>query len=132
MNIKLQTDDYNCGVWLIWYATMWQTAYTTDTTIHEIIQKNMLLKHITNFAVKEITHSTKQTNEAHIEAYRQELRTLYYRNTPTIPPNTIEKQKLNMERENTSHTTKNKPNTQLKNLIKSTQQINELIKPTNL
>ena len=74
----------------------------------------MLLKHITNFAVKEITHSTKQTNEARIEAYRQELRTLYYANTPTIPPNTIEKQKLDIERENTSHTTNNKPNTQLK------------------
>ena len=74
MNLKMQTDDHNCGVWVIWYATMWQTAYTTGTTIQEITQNTMKTKHITNFATAETTQNAKKANEKYIKAYRQKTK----------------------------------------------------------
>ena len=111
---------------------MWQKTHTTDTAFQDTIQENMTQNSITNFAEEEITQAKKQTNETYIEAYRKELRTLYYRNIPTITSTSREKQTTNNERENTTHKTMNNPNNELKNLIKNTQQINELIKSTNL
>ena len=76
---RLQTDSWNCGVWVAWIASMWAThanqGHEGTKNIDQVIQEGLSAKSISDIN----THpSGKSQNESNILHTRQRFRQMIY------------------------------------------------------
>ena len=86
LTLQVQTDNINCGVWLMWMGPIWNTHCINKTPIDTLIRTTMRRAKLTNLRQLEDPTNTNNTrvsshNEIHITELREELRVLLTTNT---------------------------------------------------